>query len=393
MELRARLLRAATSRPGVLLAVCPGATRARLAVERELRRRSWPYAAAPASANLLVVVGAPDPASTASPAGTEWIDGLWRGIPAPKARVDVREAAGVAGMAAALDEGRAALLNERSMAHDHGGEEHMQDTHTAGPAMADRADDRDGLRLDRLHVPLGPALTDWPAGLVLRLALQGDVVQQAAVDHVPVLASAYAPFWNKPWLRASTGEGIARATAARRLCAAHLDSLGRFFAVVGWPDAAGRARAARDEALDGRSSGEILALVRPLARRVRRSRTLRWLTAGIGELSSDRAAAAGVSGPALVAHGDAYDRVLIWLDQAVRAAASCDDDAGLGAPTTEPSAPRGRVDGAAPPSRALLDVLPGLLEGAEFACARIIVASLDPDLDELAPAPEAPAHG
>ncbi|MEU6141118.1 hypothetical protein ABZ848_12230 [Streptomyces sp. NPDC047081] len=36
-----------------------------------------------------------------------------------------------------------------------------------------------------------------------------------------------------------------------------------------------------------------------------------------------------------------------------------------------------------PSSRALLDVLPGLLRGAEFACARIVVASLDPDLDEL----------
>ncbi|MFI9583626.1 hypothetical protein ACIHCQ_17650 [Streptomyces sp. NPDC052236] len=396
MELRARLLRLATSRPGVLLAVCPGATRARLAVERELGRRGWRYAAAPASANLLVVVGAPDPA------GAEWIDGLWRGIPAPKARVDVREASGVA---AALDEGRAALLVP-PMAHDHAshgessgdhmqdmhgvdGMHDMQDMHIAGLAMADRADDRDGLRLDRLHVPLGPALPDWPAGLVLRLALQGDVVQRATVEHIPVpastaaMSSASVPYWNEPWLRASTGESVSGAAAARRLCAAHLDSLGRFFAVVGWQDAATRARAARDEAVDGRSSGEILALVRPLARRAQRSRTLRWLAAGLGELSSDRATAAGVSGPALVADGDAYDRVLVWLDRAGHAAASCDDGSGIGAPATEPTGPRGRVDGAAPPSRALLGVLPGLLEGAEFACARIIVASLDPDLDEL----------
>jgi hypothetical protein len=255
----------------------------------------------------------------------------------------------------------------------------------AGLPMADRADDRDGLRLDRLHVPLGPALPDWPAGLVLRLALQGDVVQQAAVEQVPVLPSARRPLWNEPWLRASAGEAVARELAARRLCAAHLDSLGRYLAVVGWGGAAARARAARDQALAGESSGEVLAAVRPLIRRVQRSRTLRWLTAGLGVLPSDRAASAGVSGPALVAGGDAYDRVGVWLDEVGRAAAAFDDDGWLDA-ATELSGPRGRVGGGVPPSRALLDVLPGLLEGAEFACARIIVASLDPDLDELVPA-------
>jgi hypothetical protein len=30
-----------------------------------------------------------------------------------------------------------------------------------------------------------------------------------------------------------------------------------------------------------------------------------------------------------------------------------------------------------------LDALPGLLEGTEFATARLIVASLDPDLERL----------
>src|SRR5260370_29378823 len=44
--------------------------------------------------------------------------------------------------------------------------------------------DRDGLRLDQLHVPLGPVLPDWPAGLVVHLTLQGDVVQHAEVQAV-----------------------------------------------------------------------------------------------------------------------------------------------------------------------------------------------------------------
>jgi hypothetical protein len=75
-----------------------------------------------------------------------------------------------------------------------------------------------------------------------------------------------------------------------------------------------------------------------------------------------------------------------------RAAAACGDTQLLDSSAL--SGPRGRLDGPVPPSRVLLDVLPGLLEGAEFAGARIIIASLDPDLDELAwaPAPEV-AHG
>ncbi|MEQ4608488.1 hypothetical protein ABMX48_17785 [Streptomyces cavourensis] len=100
-------------------------------------------------------------------------------------------------------------------------------------------------------------------------------------------------------------------------------------------------------------------------------------------MSSERAAAAGVTGPALVALGDAYCRLLVWLDEIERAATACGDTRVLDA--TELSGPRGRLDGPVPPSQALLDVLPGLLEGAEFAGARIIVASLDPDLDELVP--------
>lgn len=56
MELRSALLRAALARPAVLTAVLPGATRARLVVERELRARRWPRALSPAAADLLVVV-------------------------------------------------------------------------------------------------------------------------------------------------------------------------------------------------------------------------------------------------------------------------------------------------------------------------------------------------
>lgn len=81
--------------------------------------------------------------------------------------------------------------------------------------------------------------------------------------------------------------------------------------------------------------------------------------------------------------------MLVWLDAVGRSAADCDDTETLDLDGAEAIGPRGRVDGPVPPSQALLDVLPGLLEGTEFACARIIVASLDPDPDELAHVPAA----
>ncbi|MFJ5997315.1 hypothetical protein [Streptomyces sp. NPDC092370] len=274
--------------------------------------------------------------------------------------------------------------------HRHGGHmDHMgHDMHTmgevAGLPMAERADDRDELRLDQLHVPFGPGLSDWPAGLVLRLTLQGDVVQGVEVDRLPGVSGHRLPFWDEPWLRAAHGEDVTRGGAVRRRCAAHLDSAGRLLAVVGWDDVAVRCRRLRDELLSGASHEGIGGDLRRTLHRIGRSRPLRWSIAGLGELSADRARAAGVTGPALAADGDAYDRLLMWLSEVERGLEGLDDTRPL-APDDR-TGPRGRLDGPRPPSQALLDVLPELLTGAEFACARIIVASLDPDLDELAPA-------
>ncbi|MDO0930710.1 hypothetical protein QQY66_03055 [Streptomyces sp. DG2A-72] len=255
----------------------------------------------------------------------------------------------------------------------------------AGLPMAERADDRDELRLDQLHVPVGPGLTDWPTGLVLRLTLQGDVVQDVEVDHLHVPPGHRLPFWDQPWLWAAQGEKVTRGSAVRRRCAAHLDSAGRLLAVVGWEDVAVRCRRLRDELLSGAPREEIGGDLRGVVRRVRRSRTLRWSIAGLGELSSSRAGAAGVTGPALAADGDAYDRLRRWLDEIECGLEVLDDERPL--TPGELAGPRGRLDGAQPPSQALLDILPELLTGAEFACARIIVASLDPDIEELALTP------
>lgn len=402
MELRSALLRAALARPAVLTAVLPGATRARLAVERELRERRWPRALSPAAADLLVVVGRPaedDP---------DWLEGTWRALAEPRALVRVEEAADAG---AALDAGHAELF--RGGRHvgtaagadarpDHlgpapaaGHPHHAHAGHTAahshdttmlisGLPLADRADDRDGLRLDRLHVPFGPVLPDWPAGLVVRLALQGDVVQEVTgVELVPAAPATRPPFWDEPWRQAAAGASVTRGEAARRRCAAHLDSLGRLLAVADWPDAATRARRLRDAALVGVPAAELAYRARRLHRRVGRSRTLRWLTSGIGVLPRERALAAGVGGPALEADGDVWRRTVQWLAEAARAAEACEDPRPL--PPDDPHGPRGELTGEHPPSRALLDVLPSLLHGAELAAARLTLASLDPDPDELLP--------
>jgi len=81
-----------------------------------------------------------------------------------------------------------------------------------------------------------------------------------------------------------------------------------------------------------------------------------------------------------------YRRWCADLDVAVSAMedASPLHTAGLGPP-------RGPAADGGAPSAGLLAVLPGLLAGAELAGARLIVASLDPDLDEL-PARTAASH-
>ncbi|MFD8352463.1 hypothetical protein ACFV1X_26435 [Streptomyces coelicoflavus] len=265
---------------------------------------------------------------------------------------------------------------------DHTGHDMHGMGEVAGLPMAERADDRDELRLDQLHVPFGPELNDWPAGLVLHLTLQGDVVQGVEVEHLSVASGHRLPFWDEPWLRAAHGEEVTRGDVVRRRCAAHLDSAGRLLAVVGWDDVAARCRWLRDELLSGASREGIDGDLRRMVHRVGRSRVLRWSITGLGQLLADRARAAGVTGPALAADGDVYDRLLMWLNEVERGLGELDDTQ-LSAPDDR-TGPRGRLDGPQPPSQALLDVLPELLTGAEFACARIIVASLDPDLDELA---------
>ena len=176
-----------------------------------------------------------------------------------------------------------------------------------GIPMASRTADRDGLALDYLHFFLGPVLADWPPGLVVKAIMQGDILHEVEVD---VLGTP-GNYWTED-----------------RMPARRLDSCARLLAVAGWEAAATKARDLRDRVLNGQDTD-----IDRWAKRVRRSKVLKWSLAGVG-VWKER---------------DAWDRLNAWLDQA-------DVEADLAA-------------------------LPGLLNGSELANARLIVASLDPDTD------------
>ncbi|SDI90533.1 hypothetical protein SAMN04488693_13215 [Arthrobacter subterraneus] len=157
-------------------------------------------------------------------------------------------------------------MNHADMGHGdmgHGGMEMMM---PGGIGLAEGGPDRDGLNLDVLNVPLGPVLPHWPSGLVIRCALQGDVVTEAAVEILPAGGS--------PPEAAVTGGGddAARRDGILRRC----DGIGRLLAVAGWSRAATMAFGVRDRLLDGASVQEAAGQLSRLRRRVRRSRVLRW---------------------------------------------------------------------------------------------------------------------
>ncbi|WP_214367996.1 hypothetical protein [Pseudonocardia sp. H11422] len=373
MDLSRVLQQFAVGRPHVLVVPVVGGTAARLEVEAELARRGWPPATTPADADVLVVAGVPGRAMTAV------IGTVWRQVPAPRAwaRVATPDMArrGLDTALAALRDPNGAPDARGPGGGEHGDRRGEQSAATPGPdarpgghtghtdhgphahhgghggglalpgglAMADLGEDRDGLALDRLHVPLGPVLPDWPAGLVLRVVLQGDVVQQAEVEVLAADQAVDRPFWHGP--------------DERRLASRELDALGRLLSVAGWPDAALRARRLRDDLLAGVPADRLIAAAATLERRVRRSRTLRWLLRGID--------AGGVE-------------VSTWLERRF------DVVSAALARLVDPALPRPNPAPPVDPAQ-----LPDLLIGLELAAARLVVAALDPDTDAV----RAPANG
>ncbi|WP_340557061.1 hypothetical protein [Streptomyces sp. GSL17-111] len=367
---RGPLARWAARCPHVLLVVCPGATELRLETEAALAALGGVRALGPADADVLLVVGEPSAELRRA------ADVTWSQLPGPRARGVVAGPGRAEGVLRRL----VPLLGAAEQEDDAAGRD---DTSVPGPEedlpgglpMADRAEDRDGLTLDVLRVPLGPVLPHWPAGLVVDVRLQGDVVRSATARVLRAGAARRPSYW-------APGADASPDLRRRRCAGSHLDALARLLSVTGWEGAASGAVALRDRLLAGAPHERVRADFGPWRRRVEGSRLLRWSTRDVGVLHPADARRLGVGGPAARAAPphDVSARLRQWL---------VETDAVLGGAPPPDGGPRGEP--AAAPSAALLRAAVELLPGLELAEARTVVASFDPDPDEPAADTPVPA--
>ena len=345
-----------------LVVEVPGSWRTRVMVERAVLGRGWRLAVSPADADVLVVCGEPGPGLS------DALELVWHQMPGPRLRVEVRTYDEIG---ARLDDAHAGLLDTAHHRHDaqhrpaadllveqgEGGHEGMDhggghegmdhggghegmdhggghegmghgdmEMAPGGIPLAEGGEDRDGLEMDVLNVRLGPALPCWPAGLVLRCSLQGDVI-----------TSAQAELLDGGGHREEDAEASVR----------RVDAIASLLALAGWDDAAAEARAIRDAVLDGGGNEETRARLGRLARRVRRSWLLRWSLRGLRPLTEQDVAQHGLPAEAT---GDTYDRLIGMLDRVVAG------DAGSVLST---------------------DHVAHLVTGLDLATARLVIASLD----------------
>lgn len=219
--------------------------------------------------------------------------------------------------------------------------------------MPDRAEDRDGLKLDVLHVPLGPFLPGWPAGLVIHTRLQGDIIQAA---HAQILDhSLDDPALDDPPVADDPG-GDANVTDPARAVAA-LDALAALLTAADWHHAGAEARALRDDLRADPTRADAPVRLSRLARRVARSRVLRARGALLGSIDPREA------GPDLC--GDSLARWLRWLAIAATAVST-------GSPGRPPTVPQRTST-----TRQRLEHATRLIVGLDLSAARILIASLD----------------
>jgi len=375
--LRQRWLAAVLARPHLFLLNAPGGAAVRVAVERFARIQGWPVVDAPSDADLLVLTAGPR--LEVHPRLVAAADELFGLIPAPKGSVRLTDPTRVGEVLvaartvlcrpsdSACETGRSvgpggADTDSELAPTDRSGHsgttsavmDHAGMEMPAGLPLAGSAPDRDGLALDVLCVTLGPGLSHWPAGLVLDLTMQGDVVQaaQAQLLGPPPLSASRAAWYD---LVAGPETGL----AVRRL-----DQLGRLFAVAGSDRLALAAGRLRDDLIDGHADAGRRA--GRLTRSARGDRLLRSMT---GRIPVDPdGSVLGLPAP-----GDVTSCWQLWLSDVEQTIAG-----------TTPV--RRRVD-----LPVVLDTLSRLSVGREWAEVRLLVAALDPDA-ELAGAPQpAPA--
>ena len=231
-------------------------------------------------------------------------------------------------------------MDHGSMDHGgHGGHGGMEMA-PGGIALAEGGEDRDGLEMDVLNVRLGPLLPHWSAGLVLRCALQGDVIAEVQAEILDARTQ-----------ERDAGPTIGLAAGPART----VDNTVSLLALAGWEDAAAEARRVRDALLEDGDRGAFAVKLDRLRAKVTRSRVLRWSLRGIRPLGREELERHGLP-PHL--GGDTYDRLLGMLERA-------SDENGKPAPPLP------------------LDKFPHLVTGLDLAAARLVIASLD--VHELQP--------
>ncbi len=357
MGMSGRLARFAAGATRVLVVESPGDWMLRATVERAALERGWQLADSPADADLLAVCGRPGPDLGAL------VERVWDQLPGPRARLDVpdRDAITPAFEGAIRDLVDAERQVEDAQRRpsspdlgdmDHGDMDHGDMDHgdmemaPGGIPLAEGGPDRDGLEMDVLHLSLGPGLPHWPAGLVLRCSLQGDVVVAADAR---LLDGGHGP-------AASAGAALASpdlVPGAQQL-ARQVDLVVDVLALLGWPAAASAARQVRDLLLAAVADEEVataLARLTPLERRTRRSVVLRRSLRGIGTITPGDLGRHGLPEALL---GDVRDRLLRAVSHVPREEAPPGADA----------------------ARSILQVIPDLVSGLDLAAARLVVASL-----------------
>lgn len=263
-----------------------------------------------------------------------------------------------------------------------------------GRPLPERADDRDGLKLDHLPVRVGPLFAPFPVGLALDIKLQGDVIQEADVENFTDAAEHGGSIFHDA-LRAPVAVRDLELARAR----SHLNWLSDAVAIAG--AASLSERILRLSRRVGPGEGDA---VRGLERTLRRRGFLAWSTRGVGVLETDTLV--GVTGPVARASGlpvdarteeagyrrlgfepvvqDAGDAAARWIQrireaaQALELADRAGDARSGGSGAIE--SPRGRLTPRDEPSLPTANLVPSLVVGMEWGDAVATVVSLDLDM-------------
>ena len=283
-----------------------------------------------------------------------------------------------------------------------------------GRPMAETAPDRDGLRLDRLDVRIGPFFPPFPTGLVLAVGLQGDVLQEVTVGE-NAFAGLPRARPDDPFRRALVEPVLLEELELAR-ARHHLRWLAHALRVHGLA-ALGRRALALSDAL---TAGDVQPIA-ALRRRLGRTYALDAATAGVGVVErgwvqgrglGPVARASGVAEDARtgderyralgfepITHADCDARArwrqrLTEAEQSVTLAGRANDAMVDGSGLGGIESPRGFLTPTTSPLEGLLALVPQLLAGSEWGDAVTTIVSLDLDLRDVAPiAPVAASTG